>query len=127
MTGEEVGTRLLRAEQPPPGRLPADVVVQLDAVGDQGLDRLAIERSPVSRDAGDDLHAFGHALDRRRERRLRLPPPHSPSPTETNPAAPPEPPAGAAAPRRCATAGPYAPGLPREARALVAGGPGGTD
>src|SRR5207302_8532001 len=105
MTGREVGTGLLSAEQPPPGRLPADVVVQLDAIGDQRLNRVAIERSPVSSDAGDDLHAVGHALDRRRERRLRLPPRHELLAHVTERVARPEAAAGVVARRPCNTAG----------------------
>ena len=59
--------RLLGAEEPPPRRLAALVVVELDALRHRALDGVAAQRRALARDARDELAALGDRAQRLRE------------------------------------------------------------
>ena len=55
---------LLGREQPPPARLTPLVGLDLDPVGDVGVDLRERDRGPLAGDHGDDLGPLGEVLDR---------------------------------------------------------------
>ena len=67
--GRRRRSALLGGEQPPPARLAPLVGLDLDPVGDVGVDLGERDRRPVAGDHGDDLGPLGEALDRRRQGR----------------------------------------------------------
>ena len=60
---------LLGGQQPPPARLSPLVGLDLDPVGDVGVDLRERDRRPLAGDHGDDLGPLGEVLDRRRQGR----------------------------------------------------------
>src|SRR4051812_15432281 len=67
---------LFRREKPPPGRLAALVVVELDALRHRLLDGLARLRRVGAGYAGEQLRTIGYAGDRRGQRLAGVSPGH---------------------------------------------------